>query len=126
MLAQKHSGRFITTAMSHCTQKLFSPLSCSIRTPAKRFGYASYLSLVQYMNWKVKNFSTETTSDENKPKSAVEQMVDVTGGQIGEQKPEEGKLYVAERAKNLVASNRKFQLVTYVRVPEDGKDRGAL
>jgi len=49
-------------------------------------------------------------------------MMDVQGGKMSEEEEiVEGHLHIAERAKNIVASNQHFQLATYLRVP-DGPD----
>jgi hypothetical protein len=54
--------------------------------------------------------------------SPLDKIQDVTGGKVGEDTPEEGKLFVAERAKNLLFANKRFQLSTYNRIPEDQSD----
>jgi hypothetical protein len=64
--------------------------------------------------------SSETSSLDDE--SPLDKIHDVTGGKIGEEKPEEGKLFIAERAKNLLIANSRFQLSTYNRLPEDQSD----
>jgi hypothetical protein len=49
--------------------------------------------------------------------SNAAKIVDVQGGQLSEAKPEEGQLPFAERAKNIIVAAKRFQLVTYNKLP---------
>ena len=53
-------------------------------------------------------------------------MVDVQGGKIEDDSRAEGHLIWAERAKNIVAAHRRFQLTTYNRLPEDHNDQDSI
>ena len=53
---------------------------------------------------------------------AESKILDVQGGEIGNAKREPGKLFVAERALNILAAHHRFHLSSYNRVPEDGGD----
>jgi hypothetical protein len=53
-------------------------------------------------------------------------MVDVEGGKVEDDSRAEGHLVWAERAKNIVAAHRRFQLTTYNRLPEDHNDRDSI
>ena len=53
--------------------------------------------------------------------SPLDKIQDYTGGKIDET-PEEGKLFVSERAKNLLVANKRFQLFSYMRLPDDLTD----
>ena len=53
-------------------------------------------------------------------------MVDVQGGKVSDADRQEGHLVWAERAKNIVAAHRRFQLTTYNRLPEDHNDQESI
>ena len=72
-----------------------------------------------YCNFRFFSSSEPSPLDSESP---LDKIHDVTGGKIGEEAPEEGKLFIAERAKNLLIANRRFQLSSYGRLPEDRTD----
>ena len=47
----------------------------------------------------------------------VGNIVDVQGGTLKNEEQEEGQLYTAERAKNVIVASRRFQLATYNSLP---------
>ena len=53
-------------------------------------------------------------------------MVDVQGGKVEDTSRAEGHLVWAERAKNIVAAHRRFQLTTYNRLPNDLNDEDSI
>ena len=53
-------------------------------------------------------------------------MVDVQGGKVEDTSRAEGHLVWAERAKNIVAAHRRFQLTTYNRLPNDLNDEDTV
>jgi hypothetical protein len=53
-------------------------------------------------------------------------MVDVQGGKVADDSRAEGHLVWAERAKNIVAAHRRFQLTTYNRLPDDHNDKESI
>lgn len=53
-------------------------------------------------------------------------IVDVQGGKVSDVDRQEGHLVWAERAKNIVAAHRRFQLTTYNRLPENHNDQESI
>ena len=100
-LAPYNSGRFVPTANS------------VIRVP---IATSQWRALSGVMGG-----GTTGSGDGQKPG-----MVDVQGGKLADTSRAEGHLVWAERAKNLVAAHRRFQLTTYNRLPEDHNDEESI